>query len=306
MSNRYKYRFFLFGALLMAVLWSSCIKEDFGECPRPFQVTIKALDTDNNDITESDAISNVMLFVFNENNQIFKTYTVTGDEIKQRKPIDIHLDYPGHKSLKFVAWANVDDKVDFSPITEVKQLTDLYVKLKSQKATLSTGVIAQSPGDLFFGALDVPVEFGGIEMGKSHVVEIHRKTASVTITARHFPNTEDPTAYSFVLRESPDTYDYNGQLTGNMVNYKPETTVSAEGHLHTPIFITFPTLGGQSYVLDVYKNGELKYTFTQGSDGTPFVPVIGKLLNIIIDFTVDISINVVVTPWGVVFQDVEY
>lgn len=306
MSNTIKYCFLLVATLLFTGLLSSCLSEDFGDCPRPFQVTIKAFDADNIDITESGSVEQVILFVFNENDQIFKTYTVTANEVMQRKPIDIHMEYPGHQSLKLVAWANLDDKVDYSQITNVKQLTDLYVKLKSQSATLATATIAQSPGDLFFGAIDVPVEFGGIDMGKSHELPIYRKTASVIITARNFPATENPSDYSFVLRESRDTYDYNGELTGEMVNYKPATSVNSAGHLATPIFITFPTVGGQSYVLDIYKNGELKYTFTQGSDGTPFVPVIGKLLNIIIDFNVDISVNVVVTPWGVVFQDVEY
>src|SRR3712207_8711007 len=52
---------------------SSCLKENVADCPRPFQVTVKALDADGNDITESGDVEQVILFVFDENQQIFKT-----------------------------------------------------------------------------------------------------------------------------------------------------------------------------------------------------------------------------------------
>lgn len=306
MNNTNKYRLLLFLALLLTGLLGGCFKEDLSDCPRPFQVTIKALDADRNDITESGEVEQVVLFVFDENQKNFKTFTITGNEVKQRKPVDIHMDFPGHKSLKFVAWANLDEKVDYSQITTVKQLTDLYVKLKSQSVTLATAIVAQSPGDLFFGSLDVQVEFGGTEMGTSHVVEISRKTASVIITARNLPSGEDPSAYSFVLRESPDTYNQNGELAGDMVSYKPAISGSVPGQLVAPIFLTFPTTENKPYVLEVYKNGKLVHSFTKGSDGTEFVPVVGRLLNIIIDFRIDLFVKVVITPWGIVYQDVEY
>ncbi|WP_436415763.1 FimB/Mfa2 family fimbrial subunit [Petrimonas sp.] len=300
MNSTNKYRLLLLAALLITGLLSSCLSEDLSDCPRPFQLTIKALDADQVDVTDTGVAGQVVLFVFDENGQIFRTITLTADEVKQHKPIDIQMEFPGHKSLKFVDWSNLDNKVDYSQITSVKQLTDLYVKLNSQNGT------AQSPGDLFFGTLDVQVEYGGTEYGKSHTLEISRKTASVIITARNLPSGEGASAYSFVLRESPDTYNQNGELGGNMVSYKPTLSKNAAGHLVTPIFNVFPPTGGKAFILDVYKNGELMYSFTQGSDGAAFVPVLGKLLNIIIDFKVEISIKVVVTPWGVVYQEVEY
>lgn len=300
MSNTDKYRLLFLAALLITGLMSSCLKEDLSDCPRPFQLTIKALDADQVDITDTGEAGQVVLFIFNENGQIVKAITVPANDVKQRKPVDIQMEFPGHKSLKFVAWSNLDDKVDFSQISSVKQLTDLYVKLKSENGT------AQSPGDLFFGTLDVPVEYGGTEYGQPHTMTIARKTASVIITARNLPPGENASSYTFVLRESPDNYNQNGELGGGMVYYKPPVSRNDEGHLVTPIFITFPTTGNQPYVLEVYKNGELIHTFTKGSDGKEFIPVVGKLLNIIIDFKVGISVKVVITPWGVVHQEVEY
>lgn len=105
--------------------------------------------------------------------------------------------------------------------------------------------VAQSPGDLFFGSHDVEVEFGSTEMGRSHEVQIFRKTASVIITARKFPAGESLSDYSFILRESPDTYDSNGELSGNMVNYKPAISAVGDNKLATSLFNTFPTAGNE-------------------------------------------------------------
>ena len=304
MNNTNKYRFLLLTALLITGFLSSCLKDDNSDCPRPFQVTVKVLDADQVDITESGAVEQVMLFVFDENGQIFKTFTVTGEQVRQRKPIDIQMEYPGHKSLKFIAWANLDTKVNFAQISSVKQLSDIYVRLKSQSTTLTNALIAQSPGDLFFGALDLNVEFGGTEPGQSHTLTIKRKAASVIITGKNLPNTPNA-PYSYLLRESYDTYDHNGALTGNMTNYNPPTSFNNAGHLVTPIFNIFPTTEGKSYILDVYQNGKLLYSFTKDSEGKTLTPVVGKLLNIIINFEISLSMKVVVTPWGVVHQQVE-
>lgn len=135
MNSTNKYRLLLLAALLITGLLSSCLSEDLSDCPRPFQLTIKALDADQVDVTDTGVAGQVVLFVFDENGQIFRTITLTADEVKQHKPIDIQMEFPGHKSLKFVDWSNLDNKVDYSQITSVKQLTDLYVKLNSQNGT---------------------------------------------------------------------------------------------------------------------------------------------------------------------------
>lgn len=300
MNNTNKYRLLSIGLLLIAGLLSGCLKEDLSVCPRPFQITIKALDAELKDITESGAVQQVILFVFDENGHIVTSSELSSDLIKNRKPIDIRVNYPGHKSLTLIAWGNLDEKVDFSQVTTVKQMGDLYVKLKSKNS------LAASPGDLFYGSTHVPIEFGGIEFGKSHVIEISRKTASVIITARNLPSNVDASSYKFVLRESPDTYNSEGILTGNMVNYQPEISKNEVGHLVTPIFCVFPTIENKLFVLDVYKNEQLIFSFSKDSEGKDLAPILGRLLNIIIDFKSEISIKVVITPWGIVYQDVEY
>ncbi len=299
MSNANKFSFLLAATLfLLTGLLSSCLKEDFSDCPRPFRLYIKAVDADEKDITESGDVQQVILFVFNEKGEIVDAVVLDAAAVKGRKPVDIKLDYPGHESLTFVAWGNTSG-LDFPEKASVKQLNELYAKLKAQNGT------AQSPPDLFYGNLSVPVEYGGIEPAEDQTIVIRRKTAQVTISAILLKqwNLGKEGTYTFVLRESPDTYDQNGNLTGSKVNYKPDANMNSEGTLNAPIFRTFPTEGGTTYVLDILFNGEVIYTATKGSDGAAFIPEVGRLLNIIIDFrATDPTIIVKITPWNVVYQ----
>ena len=301
MNNTNKYSFLFVATLLITGLLSSCLKEDFTDCPRPFQVTIKALDADLNDITEEGAVQQVILFVFNEHGQIVSASELTTDQVKNRKPVDIKPDYPGHQSYTFVAWGNLDGKVDFSQINTVKQMEDLYVKLKIQNGT------AQTPGDLFHGSINVAAEFGGIDPGKPHVVEIIRKTAGITITTVKLRpwNGNKEGVYSYVVRESLDTYDKDGNLTGNPANYSPQAVFNENGHFVTPLFYTFPAATGKSFVVDILFNGEVIFTADKDSDGNPFVPQVGRTLNILIELSAKLQVKCIVTPWNVVHQHVE-
>jgi len=294
---------------LLTGLLSSCLKEDFSECPRPFRLFIKAVDADEKDITDSGEVQQVILFVFNENGEIVDAVVLDAAAVKSRNPVEIKLEYPGHQSLTFVAWGNTSG-VDFPDKASVKQLNDLYAKLRAQDGTLKEQDqkgTAQSPSDLFHGSLSVPVEYGSIEPSGDQTVTIRRKTAQVFITAIHLKqwNENKEGNYSFRLKESQNTYDQNGNLTGTTVNYIPVAQLQ-DGTLTAPVFNTYPTGTGQSYTLEILFNGEVIFTANQDSDGKAFVPEVGRLLNIIIDFRAESSVMVVITPWGVVHQYVVF
>jgi hypothetical protein len=285
--------------MLITGLLSSCFKEDLSDCPLPFQVTIKALDIDLNDITESGEVKNAILFAFDENQNLVGAFELTEDQVKSRKSIDIVIDYPGFTALTFIAWGNVDGNLDYSQISSVKKLVDLYVRLSVKDG------FAQPASDFFRGNLIVPVEYGESGRGQSHVVEIKRMTSGVTITAINLKewNENKDGNYTYVVRSSMNTYNPDGQLAGEHVNYSPRASFYQNGDFSAPIFYTFPT---EHFIVDIYYNGELIYTADKNSNGNPLVPEVGRTLNIIIDFRAEISIKSVITPWNVVYQYVEY
>ena len=307
MNSTNKYSFILV-AVLLTVMLSSCLKEDLSVCPRPFQITVKVVDADGNGITESGDVEQVIMFVFDEEEKIFKSFYLSASEVKQRKALQIVMDYPGHSLLKFVAWGNLDENVDYSNISDVKELKDLYVRLRSADSEQTDQRMAYSPSDLFYGTISVPVEYGGTTSGTSHVLEITRKTAGVTITSLNLKqwNGNGEGSYSYSVRESLDTYDMNGNLTGTRSFYSPPATFNKNGNFVAPIFYIFPAAFGKSIVVDILYNGEVIFTADRDSMGKPFNAEVGRTLNILIDFKATLSINVNVTPWNQVFQYVEY
>ncbi len=57
MNNKNKFSLLLVITLLVTGLLSSCFKDDLTDCPRPFQVTIKALDANLEDFTDEQLSS---------------------------------------------------------------------------------------------------------------------------------------------------------------------------------------------------------------------------------------------------------
>lgn len=292
MSNTNKQSFLLAALLLLSGLLSGCIREDNTDCPRPFRLFVKAVDIDLQDITESGEVTQVILFVYNEKGELIQSVELDADHIKSRKPINIELPYPGFESLTFIAWGNVNESVSFDK-------SNPEVVLKEAGAGL-----ANSPSDLFYGTLDVPVEYGGIEYAGDQTVVIHRKTSQVVITANGLKkwNQNKEGEYTYRLTESHNTIDGNGNLVGPMVGYNPTATMDANGNMVAVPFRTFPTTGGKTYTLEILFNGEVIYSATQGTDGVKFVPETGRLLNIFIDFRAEVSIYVAISPWDVVHQ----
>lgn len=304
-NNTNKLRFFILAAFLFTGLLGSCIKEDNSDCPRPFKLFIKAVDADEKDITESGDVQQVILFVFEENGQIVDALTLNAEQIKSKKPLDIEPNYPGHKSLLFVAYGNTEG-VEIPNKADVKKLNDLYVRLK-QSGTKAQNKTAQSPSDLFFGNLSVPIEIGGIEPSGDKTIIIRRKTTQITITSLFLKqwNKNKEGSYSFILSESPDSYDKNGNLTGPKVDYKPAATMNTEGTLNAPIFRTFPTEKGKPYTVHILYDNKVIYTADKDDNGKPFIPEAGRMLNIIINFRAKLSIMAIITPWNEVYQYVE-
>lgn len=308
MNNTNKQSFLLVAAMLLTVLLTGCLKDDLSGCPRPFQVTIKALDADRNDITELGDVQQVLLFVFDENDKIFETYALSGQEVMQRKLIDIQLRFPVSKLFKFIAWANLDDKVDYSEISTVQELSHLYVKLKLQSSRSVNNNIAHSPGDLFYGNLQVATPIGEKEANQVHVIEINRMTVGVTITAISLKqwNGGKEGTYSYLVRESLDMCNCHGSMIGEKVNYAPHCSINENGNLFAPIFYAFPPEETKGFEIDILYNGEVIYTADRDTKGVKFTIEKGRTLNIIIDFRASLQIMAEVTPWNVVFQYVDF
>ena len=131
-------------------------------------------------------------------------------------------------------------------------------------------------------------------------------TDGVTITVKHLKewNSNLEGEYSFVLRESMDMYDRDGRLMA-MGSYLPSCAFASNDDYRL-LYFTFPCESGKGFHVDILYNGKIIYTIDHDSEGHLFVPIVGRTLNIIIDFRAEISVLFEVTPWNVVYQYVNY
>ncbi len=290
--------------LLVAGMFGGCIKEDYSDCPRPFRLTVRAWDADMQDITETGAVQRVVIFVFDETGRRIDRLMMDAAQVAARKPIP--LEYDGPTTVSFVAWANPDDHM-LEETANVQNVKDLFFRLSS------TDGIAQSPGDLFSGVLTCPIEYGSIEQGTDQTVDIYRRTAQVHIIIRGYQEWLDangprqlPDYADILLGETPDTYTGLAELIGNAVQYRPDGQIQNRDFI-SPIFRVYPTLDTTPLHLKLYAYGQELLNISTGSDGVPFIPVIGKMLNIYIDLRgANLNVLVSVTPWDVVQQYAEY
>ena len=310
MNNTNKQSFLLVAAMLLIGLLTGCLKDDLSKCPSPFQVTIKALDADRNDITESGDVQQVILFVFDQDDHIYQTFTLTGEEVKQRKLSDIGMSFPPSKKFRLIALGNLDDKVDYSEIGNVNDLEDLYIRLKPTGRTraINTHHDVESPGDLFGGELMVDTHYGGVDGRQTHVVEMNRLTVGITITAIDLKewNGNKEGDYSFIVSETYDMISNHWSLMGETVSYAPQAIFVENGNLFAPIFYAFPTIEGKGFIIEILYNGEVIFTAERDLNGKEFGCEKGCTLNVIIDFRANLHIISEITPWNVVFQYVDF
>lgn len=303
MNDAKKYIVSILIVLLSGIL-TGCIKEDYSDCPRPFRLTVRAWDADMQDITESGDVERVVIFVFDENGRRIDRLMMSAAEVAARKPIP--LEYDGPTSVSFIAWANPSDDA-LAATAHVQTSADLFFTLKSVDG------VAVSPNDLFSGVLTTPIEYGSIEQTTDRTIDIYRRTAQVHILVRGYKDWLDahtmralPDYADILLGETPDTYTGLAELIGNAVQYRPEGQIE-DGDFISSVFRIYPTLNASPLHLDFLINGATALSFAEGSDGTPFVPVTGRMLNIYIDLRgADLNVIVSVTPWNVVQQYAEY
>lgn len=270
------------------------IYDDYSCCPKPFMLYLKFIDSNGNDITSTNVFENTEIFVFTKEGKYVDKIKVKGDNINKRVPIEIR--YNNHKQLKFIVWGGIKS-------TRSLSLKDTYIKLKSEEG------VATSPNDLFYGKEIIDIEFGKYEYSKEQTIIFRRITSSVVILAKNLKNmypqtnTED---FSFLLKYSLDSYNINGDIIGDKISYKPNMNKSDNGDIISSIFRTIPTRDNESYTVEIYHKGNLIGSFNKDSKGNNFIPKVGKLLNIILDFKNLLSIKVVLTPWDEVYQEVDY
>ena len=113
---------------LFAIIATSCIKEDLDQC---YTLKLKVENIKGDDITEYGWMESTDLYIFDENLNYLEKRRLDKNFIRSRN--EIVLDgYTADRSLRIVAWGNVNALGEKQSVSEAQTIEDLKVMLKSQ------------------------------------------------------------------------------------------------------------------------------------------------------------------------------
>lgn len=246
---------------------------------------VKAYSAENEEL-DSETIKDITLYVFDRDGQFIRAHT---EHVVNHS---VEFNYPDHDRLTVVAWGNGAQGSQSLPTLNVgDKIEEAFVTLSRTRASMAT---IQSPDDLTHGLIELTKENQNVEA----VLSMSRKTSGVSLTARElkqYANASDDN-FSYVLRQTGHQLDFFGNESGELSAYTPQASFDGNGDFAAPIFNILTT--SSDIEVDILHGDILVATILKTPDGKPLRVEPGKTLNIMVDFTGDISVSVSLTPWG--------
>lgn len=288
-------------ALLSVALFTNCTAEDNNQVDNqiissaevPFMLSVKALDTDSHDITSDGDVTSATLFIFNDQNDFVKKINVDKSTLLQGRNIEIQCDHT--KSIKVVAWAGLStSSTTVSNLNEANIITDLQVQLNQNDG------IATAPGDLFYGQTTV---YRNTTKATSQTLSIQRKASSISLNTNGLVKYLGSTKGNFVykIKKTKSAFNYNGELTGNDVEYAIPASFNQYGELTSAKTSILPA---SRLTIELYRDNELIFSIEKDKNDVSLAATQGKQMTYEIDYSKKISVNVSVTDWNTVNQTV--
>lgn len=273
----------------MAAVATGCgyFSDDLSDCEDNYAFTIRAYDYQGVQLGRDD-VKDVTLFVFDGDSRFLSKKETNINE-------SVSLSTSPGGVLNVVAWGNLrEGNQTYTDPQPGDHIDDCFVELKAlTRATL----YAMSPGDLFRGMITLSREqqAGNVEL------PIYREVGSMTVTVRGLldPGSTNLDDYRIEVRETYSKVDFRGNPGGARVAYKPAGSFIANNgnqDYYVPIFNMLPEPSGVA--IDIYHGDTLLHTVTQDSTGNIIAVNKGRLTNVLIDFSVSLSVQVAITDWG--------
>lgn len=290
MTGNYRFRYvprilyFMFTLLLL----SGCIAENTDDC---YKGTPLAVELPVDILPE--AMKDISLYVFDDKDKLLDVFSMSGTE-------PVILNYPDIPMLHCVALCNTQDgTMSVSPPEQGGTRSDGFISLKPAGPTRTEQGIFTSPTDLFYGELEFENNTTSAKTEKQ-VIPVSRMTASMNITLRglqRLTGTEDGD-YSLVVRETNSRMNFDGTYGGTPASYSPPVTPGKNKDFEVSMFRLFPTLNTAGLTIEIYHSGTLLKSVHADGSGNPIIPVVGKTMNLLLNFEGSVNVEIELTEWG--------
>lgn len=249
----------------------------------PFYVILKAY-SNNSDITANGDVKNTTLYVFDGNNDFYKQITVDKEYLLQVKPIEISC--PGADKITVIAWSGLsNESEEISNMNRANIISDLQVSLKQ-----NNGVANSLPGDLFYGQI---VLHRSSTKATAQELRIERKVSSMSILAKGALKVFDSKEgnYYYKIKRTKSSFNCNGELTGNDIEYIIPATLIENGNLTTG---TFSILPADNITIELYRDEVLILSSENIKNSENVAANEGEQTNIVFDLSrnnINISVS---------------
>ena len=174
-----------------------------------------------------------------------------------------------------------------------------FISLKPSAATRAQMSLFNPPADLFYGELILENTSTSNHMEEQEL-SVSRMVASMNITIRGLEllGESNRGVYSFVVHETASRLDFEGRYGGDPASYAFTPSFEVGKDCTMPTFNLFPVMGSGGIIIDIYHDGKLLRSVSTDSGNRPLVPVVGKTLNVLLNFKLDVDVQVEITGWG--------
>lgn len=255
-----------------------------------FSFTIKAY-SEGEDVTPKGDVKNTTLFVFDENNDFFSQINVDNSYLLENKPIQI--DCPYSDRITVIAWGGLStDNEEISALDRSNMISDLQIKLKQ-----NNGVINNFKGDLFYGQVSLNRT---ATKTSANVLKITRKVAALQLVTKGIIKKFDSREgnYFYKVKNTKGSFDHNGNLIGDDVEYLVPASLNEEGNL---VAQTTPILPSSDITIELYRDNERILCNKNLKNSEIVAAKEGEKVNIIFDLSKQ-NCKIAVASWGSVTQ----
>lgn len=259
-----------------------------------FSLKVALVDSEGKDITTKNVVQEIALFVFDQNEKFYNRINIDSQSIIERREVKITC--PGSERITVIAWGGLTE--DSETIANLSQgnssISDFTLSLNHEEG------IANPAGDIFYGQHLIRTSINPKSANTSNELVMERKVASISLGTSGITASPND-IFSYKIKNTKSAFNYNGELTGEAIEYIIPASFDKKGNLTTSTISIFPS---SKITIELYKNDELIFSAEKDENSKNLAANSGKLLDVFFDYSSTLSVQTTIVPWGVVIQNI--
>lgn len=263
------------------------VAKEVTKATNTYNFKLKAL-TAGTDITSKGELTQADLFIFDKNNDFVQKVSVDASVIMNRRTIQVTC--PGSEQITVIAWGGLNSQNEsVAAMSTANIISDLTVSLKQNNG------IANVPSDMFYGQMTLTSN--QTKADDAATLTIERKVAAIDLLVQGIEKKFGTTEGDFYVKvkSTKSSFNNNGELGGNNVEYIIPCTISATGCVAIDKTNIIPA---SNITVELYRNDVLVFATSADKNGNNLEVAAGSQIAIKYDLS-RAATTIGATAWNV-------